>query len=46
MGFAAFGAFLLAKRALQHFLERKRQHELQKRCALNPNSKHQFFTKM
>ncbi|GJN33286.1 hypothetical protein PR202_gb21868 [Eleusine coracana subsp. coracana] len=31
MGFAAFGAFLLAKRALQHFLERKRRHELQKR---------------
>lgn len=31
MGFAAFGVFLLAKRALQHFLERKRRHELQKR---------------
>ncbi|GJN10837.1 hypothetical protein PR202_ga28967 [Eleusine coracana subsp. coracana] len=31
MGFAAFGAFLLAKRALQHFLERKHRHELQKR---------------
>lgn len=34
MGFAAFGVFLLAKRALQHFLERKRRHELQKRCVL------------
>ncbi|ONM25667.1 E3 ubiquitin-protein ligase SP1 [Zea mays] len=31
MGFATFGAFLLAKRAIQHFLERKRRHELQKR---------------
>jgi len=31
MGFATFGVFLLAKRAIQHFLERKRRHELQKR---------------
>eukprot|EP00267_Zea_mays_P045137 XP_020397382.1 E3 ubiquitin-protein ligase SP1 isoform X2 [Zea mays] len=31
MGFATFGVFLLAKRALQHFLERRRRHELQKR---------------
>ncbi|KAF8679082.1 hypothetical protein HU200_045840 [Digitaria exilis] len=31
MGFATFGVFLLAKRAVQHFLERRRRHELQKR---------------
>ncbi|XP_062187677.1 E3 ubiquitin-protein ligase SP1-like [Phragmites australis] len=31
MGFATFGVFLLAKRAIQHFLERKRRNELQKR---------------
>jgi E3 ubiquitin-protein ligase MUL1 len=36
MAFATFGVFLLAKRAIQHFLERKRRHELQKRC-LPPN---------
>ncbi|KAM3371452.1 hypothetical protein ACQJBY_018707 [Aegilops geniculata] len=30
MGFAAFGVFLLAKRALDHFLQRKRQREFHK----------------
>lgn len=31
MGFAAFGVFLLAKRALDHFLQRKRQREFHKK---------------
>jgi E3 ubiquitin-protein ligase MUL1 len=31
MGFAAFGVFLLAKRALEHFLQKKRQHEFHRK---------------
>ncbi|KAM0910033.1 hypothetical protein ACQ4PT_014426 [Festuca glaucescens] len=32
MGFAAFGVFLLAKRALEHFLQKKRQHEFHRKA--------------
>jgi hypothetical protein len=31
VGFAAFGVFLLAKRALDHFLQKKRQHEFHRK---------------